>query len=261
MATGAAAMMLHCVFEGSLSMSEIDKERRPYHKNCSCALHRPKDETPTTCFHHTRISYVISSDLEGSDELLYFQCENLAQVLAFVICSALLTNVIMDIAYKTCKVQSLPLMESWCIGAYAMYDSLTTHSSQCKKDNSQGITTLMTSFRFLGNYVRLKPGRAFKTKHKWAPERLQEYVIVFLKEAYQYCVKSSKSGDHTINTAAANALHTPEDETPTACFHNMRIHTGRNHHGTIIHCRKLVSQSPFILFFKVGSQIERQRSL
>ncbi|KAI3513839.1 hypothetical protein L1887_12036 [Cichorium endivia] len=219
MATGAAAMMLHCVFEGSLSMSEIDKERRPYHKNCSCALHRPKDETPTTCFHHTRISYVISSDLEGSDELLYFQCENL------------------------------------------MYDSLTTHSTQCKKDNSQGITTLMTSFRFLGNYVRLKPGRAFKTKHKWAPERLQEYVIVFLKEAYQYCVKSSKSGDHTINTAAANALHTPEDETPTACFHNMRIHTGRNHHGTIIHCRKLVSQSPFILFFKVGSQIERQRSL
>ena len=57
MATRAAGMMLHCVFEGSLSMSEVDKERRPYHKNCGCALHTLKDETPRTCFHHTRISY------------------------------------------------------------------------------------------------------------------------------------------------------------------------------------------------------------
>ena len=57
MATDAAALMLHCVFEGSLSMSEIDKERRPYHKNCSCALHRSNDEIPTACFHQQRISY------------------------------------------------------------------------------------------------------------------------------------------------------------------------------------------------------------
>ncbi|KAL4571412.1 hypothetical protein LXL04_018171 [Taraxacum kok-saghyz] len=57
MASRAAVMMVHCVFEGSLLMSEVDKERRPYLKNCSCALHTPKDETPRTCFHHTRISY------------------------------------------------------------------------------------------------------------------------------------------------------------------------------------------------------------
>ncbi|KAL4571413.1 hypothetical protein LXL04_018172 [Taraxacum kok-saghyz] len=57
MATRAASMMFHCVVEGSLSMSEVDKERRPYNKNCSCALHRPEDETPRTCFHHTTISY------------------------------------------------------------------------------------------------------------------------------------------------------------------------------------------------------------
>ncbi|KAL4571417.1 hypothetical protein LXL04_018176 [Taraxacum kok-saghyz] len=57
MATGIAAMMLQCVFEGSLSVSEVDKERRPYHKNCSCALHKPEDETPKACFHHTRISF------------------------------------------------------------------------------------------------------------------------------------------------------------------------------------------------------------
>ncbi|KVH88695.1 hypothetical protein Ccrd_026052 [Cynara cardunculus var. scolymus] len=40
MATRAAGMMFHCVFEGSLSMSEMDKEQRPYHKNCNCACIR-----------------------------------------------------------------------------------------------------------------------------------------------------------------------------------------------------------------------------
>ncbi|KAJ9548544.1 hypothetical protein OSB04_021087 [Centaurea solstitialis] len=57
MATGAARMMFQCVFEGSLSMSEKDKERRPYHKDCNCVLHKPKDETPRACTHHGRISY------------------------------------------------------------------------------------------------------------------------------------------------------------------------------------------------------------
>ncbi|KAI3781992.1 hypothetical protein L2E82_12022 [Cichorium intybus] len=191
MATGAAAIMLHCVFEGSLSMSEIDKERRPYHKNCSCALHRPKDETPTTC------NFFCFGRIRRAPVLSMLRFWHLS------LCSALLTNVIVDVAYKTCKVQSLPLMDSWSI------------------------------------VLSARKGRAFINKHKWAPERLQEYVIVFLKEAYQYCVKSSKSGDHTIKTAAASALHRPKDETPTACFHNTRIHTERSHHGTIIHCRKL----------------------
>ncbi|KAK1434664.1 hypothetical protein QVD17_00413 [Tagetes erecta] len=57
MATQAARMMQDFVFEGSLSMSEMDKQRRPYHKNCSCALHMLKDKTPKPCFHNTRISY------------------------------------------------------------------------------------------------------------------------------------------------------------------------------------------------------------
>ncbi|KAB2618846.1 hypothetical protein D8674_014715 [Pyrus ussuriensis x Pyrus communis] len=34
-----AGMMFQCVFEGSLSMQDTEIERRPYHKNCSCALH------------------------------------------------------------------------------------------------------------------------------------------------------------------------------------------------------------------------------
>ncbi|KAK4369869.1 hypothetical protein RND71_009344 [Anisodus tanguticus] len=57
MATGAAAMMLQCVFDGSLSMSDMDIERRPYHKNCSCALHKQKGEQPNTCVHSRNISF------------------------------------------------------------------------------------------------------------------------------------------------------------------------------------------------------------
>ncbi|CAA3016317.1 Hypothetical predicted protein [Olea europaea subsp. europaea] len=41
-ATGAADMMFRCVFEGSLSMCDMDIERRPYHRNCTCALHKQK---------------------------------------------------------------------------------------------------------------------------------------------------------------------------------------------------------------------------
>ncbi|ONH98559.1 hypothetical protein PRUPE_7G254400 [Prunus persica] len=37
---GVAGMMFQCVFEGSLSMRDSEIELRPYHKNCSCALHR-----------------------------------------------------------------------------------------------------------------------------------------------------------------------------------------------------------------------------
>nr|KYP36090.1 hypothetical protein KK1_042818 [Cajanus cajan] len=40
MATGALSeMMLRSVFEGSLSLHDMEIERRPYHKNCGCALH------------------------------------------------------------------------------------------------------------------------------------------------------------------------------------------------------------------------------
>ncbi|GMY35712.1 BEL1-like homeodomain protein 8, putative [Fagus crenata] len=33
-------MMLKCVFNGSISMHDMEIERRPYHRNCSCALHK-----------------------------------------------------------------------------------------------------------------------------------------------------------------------------------------------------------------------------
>lgn len=43
MATGACQMMFQCVFEGSISLHDMEIERRPYHKNCGCALHNLND--------------------------------------------------------------------------------------------------------------------------------------------------------------------------------------------------------------------------
>ena len=58
MATGAAAeMMLRCVLEGSLVMQEIEVERRPYHRNCSCALHNLKGVCSSACSRTRNISF------------------------------------------------------------------------------------------------------------------------------------------------------------------------------------------------------------
>ncbi|KAK3025807.1 hypothetical protein RJ639_040713 [Escallonia herrerae] len=56
MSTAAAEMMLHCVLGGTLSMHDMNIERRLYHKNCSCALHKSK---------HVRL--LISYPLYGSN--------------------------------------------------------------------------------------------------------------------------------------------------------------------------------------------------
>ncbi|KAI5320719.1 hypothetical protein L3X38_040427 [Prunus dulcis] len=39
---GVAGMVFQCAFEGSLSTQDTEIERRPYHKNCTCALHKFK---------------------------------------------------------------------------------------------------------------------------------------------------------------------------------------------------------------------------
>lgn len=46
------------VFDGTLSISEMQKERRPYHKQCSCGLHNLSDGPPVVCLGHVRIAYV-----------------------------------------------------------------------------------------------------------------------------------------------------------------------------------------------------------
>ncbi|KAG6676715.1 hypothetical protein I3842_15G165300 [Carya illinoinensis] len=58
MSSGAAEMMLRdCVFDGCLSMQDMGKERRPYHRNCSCALHKLKVGSSNACSHQRNISF------------------------------------------------------------------------------------------------------------------------------------------------------------------------------------------------------------
>ncbi|KAG8367524.1 hypothetical protein BUALT_Bualt16G0080800 [Buddleja alternifolia] len=57
MATGAADFMFRCVFDGSLSMSDMNIERRPYHKNCKCALHKVKGKCSHTGSQQRNISF------------------------------------------------------------------------------------------------------------------------------------------------------------------------------------------------------------
>ncbi|KAI6703289.1 hypothetical protein NL676_012425 [Syzygium grande] len=57
MATIAAEMMLRCVFDGSLLVNDVEIERRPYHLNFGCALHKLKGSCSTACPHHNNISF------------------------------------------------------------------------------------------------------------------------------------------------------------------------------------------------------------
>uniref|UniRef100_A0A162A9Z1 Uncharacterized protein n=1 Tax=Daucus carota subsp. sativus TaxID=79200 RepID=A0A162A9Z1_DAUCS len=57
MDAAASHMMLHCAFDSCLSMSDMEIERRPYHRNCSCALHKPKDSRPAACFRHGNVAF------------------------------------------------------------------------------------------------------------------------------------------------------------------------------------------------------------
>ena len=56
-ATGAAKMMLQCVFGGSISIHDMEIERRPYHRYCNCALHNLKDGSSNSCSHQRNISF------------------------------------------------------------------------------------------------------------------------------------------------------------------------------------------------------------
>ncbi|CAL1414864.1 unnamed protein product [Linum trigynum] len=43
MADSIASMVVQCALQGSLSIHDTVVERRPYHRNCECALHKLKD--------------------------------------------------------------------------------------------------------------------------------------------------------------------------------------------------------------------------
>ncbi|KAF3453017.1 hypothetical protein FNV43_RR03450 [Rhamnella rubrinervis] len=59
MATKAAEMSLRCVFEGSISMHDMEKEeRKPYHGNCSFALQSLKGVcSDIACPHQREFSF------------------------------------------------------------------------------------------------------------------------------------------------------------------------------------------------------------
>ncbi|OMO80433.1 hypothetical protein COLO4_24095 [Corchorus olitorius] len=57
MATGAAEMILRCVYEGSIVMQDSLIERRPYHRNCGCALHKLKGVCSSACSRPRNLSF------------------------------------------------------------------------------------------------------------------------------------------------------------------------------------------------------------
>ncbi|KMT03604.1 hypothetical protein BVRB_8g192770 [Beta vulgaris subsp. vulgaris] len=65
--TGVGDGLFHGVFEGSISGSHLEIDRRPYHRNCTCALH--DSSRGATCSHHkpSKVIYPIKrSWSEGS---------------------------------------------------------------------------------------------------------------------------------------------------------------------------------------------------
>ncbi|KAL3586476.1 hypothetical protein D5086_013343 [Populus alba] len=62
MATGAAEMILKCIFSGSISLNDMEIKRRPYHRNCKCALHRLKDICSDACPKQRSLSFPKKQD-------------------------------------------------------------------------------------------------------------------------------------------------------------------------------------------------------
>ncbi|KAG9456231.1 hypothetical protein H6P81_000739 [Aristolochia fimbriata] len=53
----ASEGLLRCVFEGCISSPDAEIERRPYHRNCSCALHKKRGSRTKCVAHNDKISY------------------------------------------------------------------------------------------------------------------------------------------------------------------------------------------------------------
>ena len=59
-AMGVADMALQCcVFEGSMSLHDTEIDRMPYHRFCSCALHKSKGAlvSNSSCFKERKVSF------------------------------------------------------------------------------------------------------------------------------------------------------------------------------------------------------------
>ncbi|KAL5705513.1 hypothetical protein ACHQM5_023810 [Ranunculus cassubicifolius] len=49
MKTGVAGTLIQSIYSGILSMFDMGKEKLPYHKNCSCALHKSNTSCSNLC--------------------------------------------------------------------------------------------------------------------------------------------------------------------------------------------------------------------
>ncbi|KAF9614439.1 hypothetical protein IFM89_018584 [Coptis chinensis] len=56
METGVTGARFQCNYDGSISMFDMEIEQRPYHKNCSCAMHNSKNNRSSQCPHQRKIS-------------------------------------------------------------------------------------------------------------------------------------------------------------------------------------------------------------
>ncbi|XP_010265746.1 PREDICTED: uncharacterized protein LOC104603424 [Nelumbo nucifera] len=82
MASGAVGGLVRCVFEGCISMYDMEIERRPYHQNCSCALHKSRSRGGCSggCSPFRNVSFPVkrswgeSSSLSPGD--IQFQCSS-----------------------------------------------------------------------------------------------------------------------------------------------------------------------------------------
>ncbi|WCJ30061.1 hypothetical protein M5689_011645 [Euphorbia peplus] len=58
MAARAADLLVQSVFDGSITMHDLEIQRRPYHKDCNCALHNSQGIiAPTACSQHGTMSF------------------------------------------------------------------------------------------------------------------------------------------------------------------------------------------------------------
>ncbi|KAF6143692.1 hypothetical protein GIB67_021702 [Kingdonia uniflora] len=59
MASGASRGMLGSIYEGSIVLTDMEIDRRPYHRNCSCALHKSNGRCYKAFPRERKISYPI----------------------------------------------------------------------------------------------------------------------------------------------------------------------------------------------------------
>ena len=71
MASRALEMVFGYVLEGTLAMQDMEIERRPYHKNCNCALHSSKGNSSSinvyACSHQRNIANFPKKQTKWSD--------------------------------------------------------------------------------------------------------------------------------------------------------------------------------------------------